>query len=370
MSKQLQIQIKSGAMQVLKPPRPGFLQRKCGCGGSLGPRGECVECSKDNLSLQRATRKPKLETPNSGAVPPIVHEVLRSPGQPLDSATRAFMESRFGHDFSQARVNSGMPMAYSNLTMNDPGDEYEREADKVVKQALEGTPSRTEKKIQPPFGYDFSQVHIHTDVKAAESAQAINALAYTVGRDIVFGAGQYSPHSTQGRRLLTHELAHVVQQGKSFGIRAEVKLMRDVAVSEAANLLPPLDYKRIADQIHEAIAGLGTDEEAVYRALQKLGRNQTAIDELKRVYLKEHKVPLLDDIYDDFSGTELEYALQLLNMGAPGSKQRVEPAPKIPVERDARCNSNPTSRRGDGDGRGSHLRSPAALRAKHTRTGE
>ena len=92
-------------------------------------------------------------------VPPIVHEVLRSPGQPLDAATRAFMEPRFGHDFSRVRV--------------------------------------------------------HTDTKAAESARAVSALAYTVGRDVVFGAEQYAPGTSVGQRLMAHELTHVVQQGNS-----------------------------------------------------------------------------------------------------------------------------------------------------------
>jgi len=89
-------------------------------------------------------------------VPPIVHEVLRSPGQPLDAATRAFMEPRLGHNFSQVRV--------------------------------------------------------HTDTRAAESAAAVNALAYTVGRDVVFGAGQYAPATGVGQRILVHELTHVLQQ--------------------------------------------------------------------------------------------------------------------------------------------------------------
>ncbi len=102
--------------------------------------------------LQRAAVN---ETPVTD-VPPIVHEVLHSPGQPLDAETRAFFQPRFGHDFSDVRV--------------------------------------------------------HTDAKAVESAQAINALAYTLGQNVVFGAGQYSPESREGRRLLAHELTHVVQQ--------------------------------------------------------------------------------------------------------------------------------------------------------------
>lgn len=92
------------------------------------------------------------------AVPPIVHEILHSPGQPLDPGSRLFMELRFGHDFSQLRV--------------------------------------------------------HTDAKAAESAQTIGAAAYTVGNDVVFGAGEFNPQSSDGRKLIAHELTHVVQQSQ------------------------------------------------------------------------------------------------------------------------------------------------------------
>jgi hypothetical protein len=66
--------------------------------------------------------------------------------------------------------------------------------------------------MEPRFGHDFSNVRVHTDAKAAESARAVNALAYTVGRDVVFGPG-YTPGNVGGNRLLAHELAHVVQQG-------------------------------------------------------------------------------------------------------------------------------------------------------------
>jgi hypothetical protein len=66
--------------------------------------------------------------------------------------------------------------------------------------------------FEPRFGHDFSRVRVHTDSKAADTAQAVQAKAFTVGRDIVFGAGQYAPDSQGGRRLLAHELAHVVQQ--------------------------------------------------------------------------------------------------------------------------------------------------------------
>ena len=63
------------------------------------------------------------------------------------------------------------------------------------------------------FGHDFRHVRIHADARAGEEARAVNARAFTVGRDVVFGAGQYAPGTSEGRRLLAHELAHVVQQG-------------------------------------------------------------------------------------------------------------------------------------------------------------
>ncbi|MGB3459402.1 MAG: DUF4157 domain-containing protein [Halobacteriota archaeon] len=70
--------------------------------------------------------------------------------------------------------------------------------------------------LEPRFGYDFSNVRLHTDVRAAETARAVNAQAFTLGHDIVFGVGQYAPETTSGQRLLAHELTHVIQQGESI----------------------------------------------------------------------------------------------------------------------------------------------------------
>jgi hypothetical protein len=111
----------------------------------------CDECRKKKHNLQLAAIR---DAPDF--VPPIVHEVLRAPGQPLDASTGAFMESRFGRDFSQVRV--------------------------------------------------------HTDDKAALSAHAVNASAYALGPHIAFADGKYQPSTGSGRRLIAHELTHVVQQ--------------------------------------------------------------------------------------------------------------------------------------------------------------
>ena len=66
--------------------------------------------------------------------------------------------------------------------------------------------------FEPRFGHDFSKVRVHTDSKAAESARAVNAQAFTVGRNVVFGVGEYVPGTSEGRRLLAHELTHAVHQ--------------------------------------------------------------------------------------------------------------------------------------------------------------
>jgi hypothetical protein len=66
--------------------------------------------------------------------------------------------------------------------------------------------------MEPRFGHDFSRVRVHADGEAAEAARLVNAQAFTVGKDMVFGAGQYAPSTPQGQRLVAHELTHVVQQ--------------------------------------------------------------------------------------------------------------------------------------------------------------
>jgi hypothetical protein len=75
--------------------------------------------------------------------------------------------------------------------------------------------SETRLLMEPRFGTDLSRVRVHTDRAAAESARSVNALAYTVGRDIVFGAGQYAPQTSTGQKLLAHELTHFIQQSSA-----------------------------------------------------------------------------------------------------------------------------------------------------------
>ncbi len=243
MSRPTEIQTQQKTPTVT-PLAGGLLQRKCACGQHTGG-GECAGCRKKQEAgmLQRAALHPSSFSPHPSEAPPIVHEVLRSPGQPLDPATRAFMEPRFGYDFSR------IP-AQTKLTVGASNDKYEQEADRVAEQVMRGTT----KGFEPHSEYDFSQVRVHTDSKSAESALAVDALAYTVGRDVVFGAGQYAPGTAEGQELLAHELVHVAQQDRSSTTEAS-RLQRRVQILD--DPLPPGVFgppsRRGADFIEAAL---------------------------------------------------------------------------------------------------------------------
>jgi hypothetical protein len=156
----------------------GFVQRKCSCGGS------CESCKSQAADDEHGPVRLKpaaatLAAPRSVA-PPVVHDVLRSPGRPLDAATRAFFE--------------------------------------------------------PRLGCDLGRVRVHADARAGESADRLQADAYTVGHDLVFAPGQYAPQTQQGRRLLAHELSHVLQQSQAATPPALIQRSAKVAGCGLLNL--------------------------------------------------------------------------------------------------------------------------------------
>lgn len=104
--------------------------------------------------------------------------------------------------------------------------------------------------MEPRFGHDFSRVRVHADGPAAESAQAMNALAYTSGQDLVFDRDRYQPHSAAGRLLLAHELAHVVQQRAGAAQRESANDSGEEARAAAA----PLSAEREADRAALSVA--------------------------------------------------------------------------------------------------------------------
>jgi hypothetical protein len=180
--------------------------------------------------LQRKRMSAGLRDEGDSAVPPIVHDVLRSPGQPLDPDLRSSFEPRFGHDFGNVRV--------------------------------------------------------HTDARAVESARAVNALAYAIGPNIVLQPDHYEPASVEGKKLLAHELTHVLQQTSAGGTHAseeaaEKEANRNAATSEgnsnfAVEIAAPgkLLQRQPATEDAGPAAAL-TDVEKAVRAAERARREPT-----------------------------------------------------------------------------------------------
>jgi hypothetical protein len=174
-------------------PQGAILQRKCACGNHTMAAGECAECSKTKLRLQRkltigASNDP-LELEADRVANQVMAGSLHSPSG--HASTRIQRDAR-----SSAGVGDAAPPSVERV-LASPGVSLQPDLREDMGRR---------------FGYDFSKVRVHTDAQAAESARSVNALAYTVGRDLVFAEGQYAPGAGTGRRLIAHELTHVVQQ--------------------------------------------------------------------------------------------------------------------------------------------------------------
>lgn len=226
---------------AVQPAEGQLLQRKCaGCGTHTGGGG-CSGCAnKEKEKLQR--RAAGIET--MAEIPPIVNEVLNSPGQSLDTATRAFMEPRFHHDFSRVRV--------------------------------------------------------HADARAAESARAVNAQAYTVGSHIVFDAGKYTPGSSLGKNLLAHELTHVLQQSHgltrsaTFGV-GPANDEHEQQADAVANAIVNTPARPVANNVRPLIPG----------TQQTVARNE-APPPPPRTRLQRRNAE--DELFDPFTGGESQAA--------------------------------------------------------------
>ena len=209
----LELEASRVADEIMRMPAPAAILGS----GLPSVQRKCAAC-------EEATEVPSLRMDGSSlagqatAVPAAARGVLRSPGQPLDPATRAIMEPRFGRDFSHIRI--------------------------------------------------------HADERAAEAARSVSALAYTIGDDIVFGAGRYAPASGDGRRLLAHELTHVVQQSAVPGVGTAAERVHVSADSR-------MRLRRVAPGAAIAVADvLGTIAIAQSQINQTLGALSYSSDQI------------------------------------------------------------------------------------------
>ncbi|HET7512498.1 MAG TPA: DUF4157 domain-containing protein [Chthoniobacterales bacterium] len=186
---------KSATKSDTSQARGNFLQRRRACSDTPNPTGERTECrEKGRFHLQA-----KLKTNDAGDIyeqeaDRIADRVVAAPMHSSVRGVAVGIRQLCGQTNGQigsaprsvdaALASPGMPL--------DPGSRHD---------------------MEQRFGYDFSKVRVHSGSIAEQSAQDVNANAYTVGQNIVFGAGRFARETPQGRRLLAHELTHVVQQG-------------------------------------------------------------------------------------------------------------------------------------------------------------
>jgi hypothetical protein len=188
------------ARQVMQMPAAGTPLARCPCGGTPGPDGECAACRAEHLARAAGG----VAAPALREAPPSVGAALARRGSSLDNPTRAFFE--------------------------------------------------------PRLGVDLGGVRVHDDASAHASARDVTARAYTVGNDIVFGSGQYQPTSEDGRALLAHELAHVMQQDRAS---------RSGAVARSPSRL-----------LRKATKGLDDVDLKVRQSMQVATANVTSINEI------------------------------------------------------------------------------------------
>lgn len=243
MSERATAQPKQNTAPTTPPLFGATLQRQCACGGTPGPTGECTECQRKRLASQAPLIQAKLTIgpPNDlyeQEADRVADTVMRMPEPKVQRQPDEEKQEDDDEEVVQTKPIAGQitPLVQRQTAAEEKDDEEDEtvQAQAAPNHTPEVTPSiaaninalkgggrpldpATRAFMEPRFGHDFSQVRVHTDTQAAESARGVNALAYTLGKDVVFGAGQYAPGTARGQRLLAHELTHVVQQGSNAG---------------------------------------------------------------------------------------------------------------------------------------------------------
>lgn len=209
--------------------RGGFLRRQCACGAHTFGASACKACGKPQKTagitgIQAKLRLGAVDDPLEAEADRISEQVLAAP-QPGMQGVQAAAPAirRLSGAGAQAATQDSVPASVDAVLAGsgaplDPG----------LRQDMEGR-----------FGSDFSGVRVHADGAAQRSAQEIDARAYTAGNHVVFGAGQFAPASREGRRLIAHELTHVVQQRGALATSVAAKPLIQRAPG-LPDLFPPM----------------------------------------------------------------------------------------------------------------------------------
>jgi hypothetical protein len=201
-----------------KPRTPGnsghaglLLQRKCACGAPTASlTGECAEC-KSKKRLQTKLAIGASHDPLEQEADRVADQVLAAPKNQALSPAPPRIQRFTGQAAGQANAAPAS-------------------VDRVLSSAGRPLEPALRQDMEQRFGHDFSQVRVHAGTAAGQSAREVNAHAYTAGHDIVFSAGRYQPATHDGRRLIAHELTHVVQQSTLVDATAHVNQLRAPSV--------------------------------------------------------------------------------------------------------------------------------------------
>jgi hypothetical protein len=214
------------------------LQRKCACGaGASELTGQCEGCGKATLGVQRSLSIGRSDDPLEHEADRVAAEVTAATG-------------------TAGRVPPRVQRMTSATLAEGAGGAVPASVGSALTQAGRALEPPVRRDMEDRFGQDFSRVRVHDDAVAAKSARDVQAHSYTVGSDIVFGAGRYVPTSREGRHLLAHELTHVVQQGGAEGPSVLQRQDDDFDLSDLEKLPGEL-AKEAEQEVRRQLRALG-----------------------------------------------------------------------------------------------------------------
>lgn len=253
------------------PSTQSVLQRKCACGNQTVGGGECTECGKRKLGLQRKLAIGASNDPLEREADRVADQVMAAPVRSAVSDTPLRIQRYAG----QATESVGTAPSSVDRVLTNSG----RPLEPTLRQDMEQR-----------FGHDFSQVRVHSGVAAEQSARDVSAHAYTAGNNVVFGEGRFLPRTNEGKRLIAHELTHVVQQrAMSSTIRRVVELRPpgagEASAFDRANEL----VDRLTNTSTAVTYSLAGDGQTLqYQLLE--GATQDAFDRMMTGFIDETQV--------------------------------------------------------------------------------
>jgi hypothetical protein len=177
--------------------------------------------------------------------------------------------------------------------------------------------------MEPRFGHDFNRVRVHCDARAAQSADAVNARAYVVGNEMVFGQGEYAPGTGPGRSLIAHELAHVVQQRNPINSHPALQRAPKKAKTSAGEFVAD-PYDAFFQPGHgDVIVGYGADITIKFKANER-------VDAEKIAFVQTALSVMDDKVHNKYEGEKKKTAeSRMIPPGKAGTGVHIDQLPDV-----------------------------------------